>query len=235
VTIGAAGFPPSLVEDVQRHLGVERVQSGYGLTEASGLVSLCGPPDFPEVITNTVGKPLPGIEVRIVDEENRELPANQPGEILVRGYAVMRGYLDDPEETKRAIDAAGWLHTGDIGLIREDGNLVITDRKKDMYLVGGFNAYPAEIEAMLSRHPAIAQVAVVGVPDDRLGEVGMAFVVPNRNIEAEPDEIIAWARKAMANYKVPRYVEIVSDLPRNATGKVLKPALRARAAQRLEG
>jgi len=232
VTVGSAGFPPTLVEDIQRCLGVDRVQSGYGLTESSGTVSLCSPPDSPEVITNTVGRPLPGIEVRIADEENDELPRGEPGEVLVRGYAVMRGYLDEPDETARVIDADGWLHTGDIGLIREDGNLVITDRKKDMYSVGGFNAYPAEIEAMLARHPAIAQVAVIGVPDQRLGEVGMAFVVPAPGVEADPDEIIAWAREAMANYKAPRYVEIVAELPLNATGKVLKPALRADAAER---
>ncbi len=231
VTIGSAGFPPTLVEDLQRELGIERVQSGYGLTESSGTVSLCSPPDPAEVINNTVGRPLPGIEVKIVDDDGSVQPAGDPGEVLVRGYTVMRGYLDDPEETARTIDPDGWLHTGDIGLLRADGCLVITDRKKDMYSVGGFNAYPAEIEAVLSTHPAIAQVAVVGVPDSRLGETGCAFVIaaPGHGIDA--DEIIAWSRENMANYKVPRFVHALDAFPLNATGKVLKHELRDLAAE----
>jgi acyl-CoA synthetase (AMP-forming)/AMP-acid ligase II len=141
----------------------------------------------------------------------------------------MQGYLDDPEETAKAIDADGWLHTGDVGVLDERGYVRITDRKKDMFIAGGFNAYPAEIEGALLRHPAVGQVAVVGVPDERLGEVGMAFVVPRPSATLDPDELVAWARNEMANYKVPRYVELVDALPLNASGKVLKYALRERA------
>jgi acyl-CoA synthetase (AMP-forming)/AMP-acid ligase II len=140
----------------------------------------------------------------------------------------MLGYLDDPSETAATIDDAGWLHTGDVGVMDDGGNVDITDRKKDMFIVGGFNAYPAEIEGELLTHPAIAQVAVVGAPDERMGEVGVAFVVPRAGASVEPDEVIAWSRQRMANYKVPRRVEVVDSLPLNASGKVLKFELRAR-------
>ncbi len=165
----------------------------------------------------------------VVDDDGREVPRGEPGEILVRGYTLMRGYLDDPEQTAAAIDADGWLHTGDIGVLRADGNLAITDRKKDMFVVGGFNVYPAEIENVMSSHPVIGQVAVVGVPDARLGEVGVAYVIPRPDAVADPEEIVAWCRHEMANYKVPRAVEIVDALPLNASGKVLKYELREQA------
>jgi acyl-CoA synthetase (AMP-forming)/AMP-acid ligase II len=165
----------------------------------------------------------------VVDDAGAEVPRGEPGEIVVRGYNVMLGYLDDPDETAATIDRDGWLHTGDIGVMDGRGYLRITDRKKDMFIVGGFNAYPAEIEGVLLRHPAIAQVAVVGVPDERLGEVGMAFVIPREGATVDPAEVIAWCRGEMANYKVPRAVEVVDALPLNASGKVLKFQLRARA------
>ena len=139
----------------------------------------------------------------------------------------MRGYLDDPEGTADTIDAQGWLHTGDVGVLDADGLLHITDRLKDMFIVGGFNAYPAEIEQILSGHPAVAQVAVVGVPDERMGEVGAAFVLPRNGFQLSAEEIVAFSRANMANYKVPRYVHIVAELPLNASGKVLKDKLRA--------
>jgi acyl-CoA synthetase (AMP-forming)/AMP-acid ligase II len=160
------------------------------------------------------------------------LARGEPGEILVRGYTIMVGYLDDPAQTRATVDADGWLHTGDIGVMHADDTLQITDRKKDMFTVGGFNVYPAEIENVMSAHPAIAQVAVIGVPDDRLGEVGMAYVVRRADVAAESRDLIAWCREQMANYKVPRVVEFVEALPVNATGKVLKYELRARAAAR---
>jgi acyl-CoA synthetase (AMP-forming)/AMP-acid ligase II len=165
---------------------------------------------------------MPGVEVHIADD----------GEVLVRGYNVMRGYLDDPDETARAIDADGWLHTGDIGVMDGRGYLKITDRKKDMFIVGGFNAYPAEIEGVLAGHPEIAQVAVVGAPDERLGEVGVAFVVPRPGARPAQEELIAWSRERMANFKVPRRFELVSALPLNASGKVLKIELRRWIAER---
>ena len=167
--------------------------------------------------------------MRIVDDDGNEMPRGEPGEVVVRGYNVMQGYFEEPEETAATIDADGWLHTGDIGIMDERGYLRITDRKKDMFIVGGFNAYPAEIENLLLRNDTIAQVAVVGVPDERLGEVGMAFVVPRPGETIDPDELIAWAADEMANYKVPRRVEIVDALPLNASGKVLKYELRNRA------
>jgi acyl-CoA synthetase (AMP-forming)/AMP-acid ligase II len=167
----------------------------------------------------------------VADEESKEQPAGTPGEIQVRGYTVMREYFEDPEETELAFTRDGWLRTGDIGVLDDEGNLRITDRLKDMYTVGGFNAYPAEIEQVLARHPLVADVAVVGVPDPRLGEVGKAFVVLRGELAegADPEaaaELIAWSRREMANYKVPRQVEFISELPRNASGKILKGQLR---------
>ena len=140
----------------------------------------------------------------------------------------MSGYFEDSAATAEAIDADGWLHTGDVGVMDERGYVRITDRKKDMFIVGGFNAYPAEIEDELLTHTAVAQVAVVGVPDERMGEVGCAFVVPDTGETIDADELIAWSRDRMANYKVPRRVEVVDALPLNASGKVLKYELRDR-------
>ncbi len=158
----------------------------------------------------------------------------EPGEIVVRGYTVVAGYFEDPDATAEAIDAEGWLHTGDIGVMDDAGNVRITDRKKDMFIVGGFNAYPAEIEGALLRHPGVAQAAVIGVPDGRMGEVGAAFVVarPGTDVGGLGDELVAWSRDQMANYKVPRHVEVIDALPTNASGKVLKTELRERFAQR---
>jgi acyl-CoA synthetase (AMP-forming)/AMP-acid ligase II len=178
--------------------------------------------------------------VRIVSEDGAEVPRGEPGELVIRGYNVMQGYYDDPDETAAAIDADGWLHTGDIAVMDERGYVRITDRTKDMFIVGGFNAYPAEIENLMLRNQAIAQVAVVGVPDDRMGEVGMAFVVlrPDAQQAATPitaDELIAWCRAEMANYKVPRYVEFVDELPLNPAGKVLKYQLREIGTKRARG
>jgi acyl-CoA synthetase (AMP-forming)/AMP-acid ligase II len=140
----------------------------------------------------------------------------------------MGGYLDDPAATREAIDADGWLRTGDVGYLDTDGYLHITDRIKDMFIVGGFNAYPAEIERLLSDHPAVSQAAVIGVPDERLGEVGRAYVIPRAGSTLSADELIAWAREHMANYKVPREVVITEDLPRNGAGKISKLDLKAR-------
>ncbi len=226
---GAAAVAPALVERIRSDLGFRVVLTGYGLTETCGIVSLCDPDDSAEIIVSTCGKPIPGIELRCVDADNHSLPPGQAGEVVVRGYNVMQGYLDDPGETAKAIDADGWLHTGDIGLLDDNGYLKITDRLKDMYITGGFNCYPAEIERMISAHPAVAQVAVVGVPDARMGEVGKAFVVPRPGQAIDSGDFIAWCRDKMANYKVPRSVAIVDTLPMNASGKVLKFELRRSA------
>jgi acyl-CoA synthetase (AMP-forming)/AMP-acid ligase II len=224
---GAADIPVQLIRRVRAELPFERILTGYGLTEA-GTVTGSKPDDDFEHIATTVGVPWPGFEVRTVTESGADTPAGEPGEVVVRGETVMRGYLDDPEATATAIDAEGWLHTGDLGTFDADGYLRIVGRIKDMFIVGGFNAYPAEIENLLLRHPRIAQVAVIGVPDDRLGEVAKAFVVLDPGPPIEPAEVIEWARGEMANFKVPRAVEFLSALPENATGKVVKDELRAR-------
>jgi HIP---CoA ligase len=229
MTTGAADIPVGLIRRIAEELPFERVLTGYGLTEAGTVTGSRRDDDF-EAIATTVGVPLPGFEVRTVDEGGAETKPGEPGEVVVRGEAVMRGYLDDPEATAAAIDGDGWLHTGDLGTVDPDGHLRIVGRIKDMFIVGGFNAYPAEIENLLLRHPRVAQVAVIGVPDERLGEVGKAFVVLGPGVEIEPAEIVQWARGEMANYKVPRSVEFLDALPVNATGKVVKDELRARGA-----
>ena len=222
---GAAVVPVELIRRMRDDLGFDTVLTAYGLTEATGTVTMCRDGDDVETIANTCGCAIPDTEVRVVDDAGNPLPAGQPGEVVVRGYNVMRGYFHDDEQTREAI-RDGWLHTGDIGVLDERGYLKITDRKKDMFIVGGFNAYPAEIENVLTMHDDIAQAAVVGAPDERLGEVGVAFVVPRRGATPDADEIISWSRDRMANYKVPRRVVIVESLPINASGKVLKSELR---------
>ncbi|WP_406861504.1 FadD3 family acyl-CoA ligase [Streptomyces sp. HUAS MG47] len=218
VVTGAAVVPLRLVERLREELGVATVLTAYGLSEASGIVTMCRRGDEAEVIATTSGRPIPDTEVRL----------SETGEVLVRGHHVMRGYFEDEQATREAIDADGWLHTGDVGVLDEAGNLRITDRIKDMFIVGGFNAYPAEIEQLLGLHPDIADVAVIGVPDPRLGEVGKAYAVRRPGATLTADDLIAWSRREMANYKVPRQVEFVPELPRNASGKVVKGVLRAR-------
>jgi HIP---CoA ligase len=223
---GAATIAPSLIERIRAELGFKVVLTGYGLTETCGIVSLASKTDSAELIATTCGRAMPDVELRCIDEIGDTCPPGTPGEVVVRGYNVMQGYLEDPRATAEAIDPDGWLHTGDVGVLDEHGYLRITDRLKDMYIAGGFNCYPAEIERMMAAHPAIAQVAVVGVPDERLGEVGKAFVVPRPGQSVDGPELIAWCRDKMANYKVPRYVEAVAALPTNPSGKVLKYQLR---------
>jgi HIP---CoA ligase len=229
VVTGAATVPAELLRRIRDEVGFEHIVTGYGLTETCGIVSMSRYTDPLDVVASSAGRPLPGIEVRIVAPDGAVQPSGTEGEIVVRGYALMRGYLDEPAQTASAIDAHGWLHTGDIGVLDESGRLHITDRLKDMFIVGGFNAYPAEIEQILSRHPDIAQVAVIGVPDERLGEVGAAFVIARAGRTITPDDVFAFSRTNMANYKAPRHVYIVDELPVNASGKVLKNHLRARA------
>ena len=213
---GAADIPVELVRRVHEELPFQTLATGYGLTEA-GTVTLSRPGDSFEDIATTAGVACDGVEIRIADD----------GEVLVRGYTVMQGYFDDPAATAEAIDADGWLHTGDLGTLDGAGRLRIVGRKKDMFIVGGFNAYPAEIEGFLLEHPAVAQAAVIGVPDERLGQVGKAFIVVKEFKPAvSGDELIAWSRERMAGFKVPRFVEFVDALPLNATGKVMKDRLR---------
>jgi acyl-CoA synthetase (AMP-forming)/AMP-acid ligase II len=215
---GAADIPVELVRRVHEELPFQTLATGYGLTEA-GTVTLSRPGDSFEDIATTAGVPCDGVEVRIGDD----------GEVLVRGYTVMQGYLDDPEATAQAIDSDGWLHTGDLGTLDDAGRLRIVGRKKDMFIVGGFNAYPAEIEGFLMEHPAVAQAAVIGVPDDRMGQLGKAFIVRKGGHDTiGAEELIAWCRDRMAGFKVPRFVEFINELPLNATGKVMKDRLDER-------
>ncbi|WP_405969670.1 FadD3 family acyl-CoA ligase [Streptomyces sp. NBC_00988] len=210
---GAADIPVELIRRVMTELPFTSIMTGYGLTEA-GTATATRPGDSFEDIATTVGTPCDGVEVQVADD----------GEVLVRGYSVMRGYFNDPDATAEAIDEDGWLHTGDLGTLDERGYLRIVGRKKDMFIVGGFNAYPAEIEGFLMAHPAVAQAAVIGVPDERMGQVGRAFVVLRQPLTA--DELIEWSRLRMAGFKVPRTVEFRTELPLNATGKVMKDLLR---------
>jgi acyl-CoA synthetase (AMP-forming)/AMP-acid ligase II len=227
---GAADIPVELIHRVRDELPFEVIVSGYGLTEAGTATATALDAD-PDVVATTVGEPRPGFEVRILDGE-AEQPTGEAGEVVLRGPSVMLGYLDDPDATAATLSPDGWLRTGDLGTLAHDGNLRIVGRSKDMFIVGGFNAYPAEIENALLRHPDVRQAAVIGIPDERLGEVGMAFVVTASGDPAVADGIKAWARDEMANYKVPRVVEVVDELPLNATGKVVKDELRARVAAR---
>ena len=221
---GAAVVPEQLVRRMQAELDLETVLTAYGTTETTGVITMCRSTDPPEVIAATSGRPIPGVEVRIQAEPG-PTSGQAEGEILVRGDGIFAGYLDDPEATKAAVDADGWYHTGDIGRF-DDGNLRITDRLADMVLVGGFNVYPAEVEATLRNHPGIADVAVIGAPDDRLGEVPVAFLVGRPGVTLDPGEILEWCRAHLASHRRPRHVHVVESLPRNASGKVRKDELR---------
>jgi acyl-CoA synthetase (AMP-forming)/AMP-acid ligase II len=230
-TTGAAVIPVELVRRAREELGIDTLLTAYGLSESCGIATICRPGDDAETVARTSGRALPGVEVRCADADGRALPAGEAGEIQVRGYNVMQGYFNDPEATAAAIDEDGWLHTGDIGTLDERGNLRITDRLKDMFTCGGFNCYPAEIEQMLTRHPAVAAAAVVGSPDGRLGEVAHAWVVRRAGETVDEEALIAWCREQMANYKVPRRIHFTAALPMNASGKVLKHELRAHCAE----
>ena len=216
---GAAVVPVVLIERMRapapEGLGIDHVVTAFGMTEAV-VATMCRENDPAEIVATTCGRAVPGMETRI------DASDGEPGELLLRGDHVMLGYLDDEEATAEAIDPDGWLHTGDVGTLDERGNLTITDRLKDMYISGGFNIYPAEVEQVLARLDGVTDVAVVGVPDERLGEVGKAYVVGSTTYE----DVIAFAKERLANFKVPRHVELVDALPRNLSGKVLKNELR---------
>jgi acyl-CoA synthetase (AMP-forming)/AMP-acid ligase II len=230
---GASVVPAELVRRMRDELGFSQIITAYGLTESCGAVTMCSLSDPDHVVETTSGRPLPGVTVQIRDPSGGVVGTGVTGEVCVHGPNVMTGYLDDPDATAATVDAEGWLRTGDVGMLDDDGCLHITDRLKDVFIVGGFNAYPAEIEQVLAEHPDVSQSAVVGVPDARLGEVGVAFVVPRPAAVLDPAEVISWCRERMANYKVPRDVVAVDALPRNATGKVVKADLRRRAAPAL--
>lgn len=226
---GAATVPPELIRRMREELNLVDTVTAYGMTECS-CITACRRGDPAELIAQSCGKAIPGLEVIIATNDGREAQRGETGEIWVRGYGVMLGYLDDPEATAETIDSDGWMHTGDVGTMDDDGYVRITDRIKDMYISGGFNCYPAEIEKLLSEHPAVEMVAVIGVADDRLGEVGAAYFVLRPGEMLNEEQIINWARDNMANYKVPRQILFTDALPLNASGKILKTELRNRKA-----
>jgi acyl-CoA synthetase (AMP-forming)/AMP-acid ligase II len=227
--IGTGGniVPPDMIRALRSEASVTTILNAYGLTETTALVTATDPNDDPERIASTAGTVIDGVEVRCADRDDQPVPAGEPGEIQVKGYNVMAGYFEDDAATRKAMTADGWLKTGDVGVLDERGYLKITDRMKDMYVVGGFNCYPAEIERLMLEHPQVDQVAVIGVADERMGEVGKAFVVPKGQANFDTDAFLAWCKQKMANYKVPREVKLVDALPRNAMGKVQKFLLRS--------
>ena len=247
---GAATVPVALVERMRRELSFRSVLTAYGLTEAV-VATMCRPGDDPQTVARTSGRATAGFEVRIAAPNGRgavsdgpvsdgpvsdgpvsDLPGAAPGEtgeILLSGPNLMLGYYGDEEATRAAIDPGGWLHTGDIGRLDPDGYLTITDRLKDMYICGGFNVYPAEVEQVLARLGGVAESAVIGVADARLGEVGRAYVVTRPGHALDAGEVLAFCRERLASYKVPRQVVFRDSLPRNPAGKVLKRLLREEA------
>lgn len=226
---GATVVPVPLVERMQATFGIDAVTTGYGLTECAGSVSNTRSGDKAQTIALTTGQPLDNLEVRLIDAAGAQQPQGEPGEIVVRGPQVLTGYFEDEAATTAAFTADGFFRTGDVGVFDAEGNLRITDRIKDMYIVGGFNTYPAEIEQQLARLDGVAEAAVIGVDDARLGQVGRAFIVRLPDSALDEASVIAWCRDVMANYKVPRTVTFVDMLPRNPTGKVSKVALREMA------
>ncbi len=216
---GAAAVPVALVERMQSELSFDAVLTAYGQTEAV-VATMCRTDDDPVTVSTTSGRAISGIEVRIAEN----------GEIMVRGENVMLGYLDDAEATAATVDADGWAHTGDIGVLDDRGYLDITDRLKDMYICGGFNVYPAEVENTLARLDAVAESAVIGIPDKRMSEVGRALIVLRTGASLIEADVIAFCKEHLANFKVPRSVCFVDSLPRNPSGKVLKTVLREEAS-----
>jgi acyl-CoA synthetase (AMP-forming)/AMP-acid ligase II len=227
-TAGAATVPENLFEQMRDVLGFETAAQAYGLTECM-VATQSRPGEDPRHIAQTTGPAIPGIEIRIMTPEGTDAGVDTDGEIWLRGEYVMLGYFEDPAATAAAIDPEGWLHTGDIGRLDEHGCLQITDRIKDMFTVGGFNVYPAELEKALTAHPDVIDAAVIGIDDDRLGSIPRGYVVLRGGSGATPEEILEWCRERLANFKVPRQIVITDEFPRNAAGKILKTALREEA------
>jgi acyl-CoA synthetase (AMP-forming)/AMP-acid ligase II len=226
---GAGAGPRAPGARMRQELSFETVLTAYGLTEAV-VATMCRPGDDPHTVAHTSGRAAAGFEVRVAGPDGRAGAPGDRGEILLRGPNMMLGYLDDPEATSAAVDTGGWLHTGDVGCLDPAGYLTITDRLKDMYICGGFNVYPAEVEQVLARIDGVAESAVIGVPDARLGEVGRAFVVPRPGRTLDAAQVLSFCRERLANYKVPRQVVFRTDLPRNPSGKTLKRLLREEPA-----
>lgn len=226
LSTGATTIPIQLMRRLRDETPIQILSTGYGMTECCGSATQTLPDDPIERVVQTVGRPIPGTQIRIAGPDGRPLPAGEAGEVLIRDDKLLLYYLDNDQATHSALDADGWLHSGDVGMLDDDGYLRITDRLKDMYIVGGFNVYPAEIERQMGALPGLRACAVIGIPDARLGEVGHAFIVRSPGSTLTEAEVIAWAKANLANYKVPRGVTFIDALPMNSTGKVVKFTLR---------
>ncbi len=233
--IGGADVSPDLVRTIMAKMGIKDLINAYGLTENTGVSTMTQPGDPPEVIAYTAGKLIfPDCELKVLDPDTgKEVPRGTQGELCSKGFYVMKEYYKQPEETRKAFNKDGWFRTGDLGTMDEKGYVRITGRLKDMFITGGINAYPAEIENFLMTNPKISMVSVVGVPDRRMGEVAMAFVKLKEGQTATEEEIIKFAREKMANYKAPKYVKFVTDFPMTPTGKIQKFVLKEQAIREL--
>ncbi len=232
--IAAAPAPIKLIHDIMDRMGIKILIHGYGMTENSVGTSMTRPGDTPEVISTTVGKPFPGAQVKIVDPNTgKDLPSGKEGELCTQGRLIMKGYYKMPEESSKLIDQNGWFHTGDLALIDEKGYIKITGRLKDVFMPGGLNVSPEEVENILYTHPKIKQVTIVGVPDPVMGEVGMAFIELKEGENETEEGIIQFCKGKMANFKVPKYVRFVSEFPMTSTGKVQRFKLRDQAVREM--
>lgn len=226
LSTGATVVPIELMKRLQAETSIREITTGYGMTECCGSATHTRPGDPMERVAYTVGTAIEGTEIAIAGPDGRPAAVGEQGEVLIRDDKLLIEYLDNPEATRATLDAEGWLHSGDVGYLDAEGYLRLTDRLKDMYIVGGFNVYPAEIEKQMSGLPGIFQSAIVGVPDQRLGEVGHAFIVRDAGSTLTAEEVLAWSKANLANYKVPRGVTFIDALPMNSTGKVIKYALK---------
>ena len=231
--MAGAPCPVEVMRGTMERMGMN-VVIAYGLTEASPVITMTRFEDSLEDRVETVGRALPGIEVRIVDDNHNPLPPGEVGELACRGYNVMKGYFKKPKETAETIDEEGWLYSGDLAVMDERGYVRIVGRKKEMYITGGFNVYPREIEEFLFTHPKVENVAVIGVPDKKFGEVGMAVIKLKEGETATEEEIIEFCKGKIANYKIPRYVVFVDSYPMTQSGKIQKYKLREWAEELLK-
>lgn len=231
---GAGPASVQMINDVRTKMRIEVLCNGYGMTENSGATTMTCASDDPEVMAATTGRPLPDVEIKIVHPETRRtLPTGETGELCIKGWIVMQGYYRMPQETGECFDPEGWFHTGDLGFIDRDGNFCITGRLKDMFISGGTNVYPTEIENFLYSFPKIKQVAVIGVPDERMGEVGFAFIILKEGEESAEEEIKGYCKARIANYKVPKYMKFITDIPLSGVGKIQKFRLEEEARDEL--
>lgn len=224
--VGGSNLEPELAEEVRDRVGDVRLANLYGLSETSGACAISPAEDSFEQITSSIGTLLDGVEGRIVDDAGEALPTGEVGELQVRGAVVAAGYWDAPEATDAAFGADGWLATGDVGIMSTDGHISLMARKKEMYVRGGYNVYPAEVENVLSADPSIAMSAVIGVPDAKYGETGMAFVVPAPGSSIDEQHLLELCRRSLAEYKIPSRIEVVDSLPMTPAGKIRKVALQ---------